>query len=151
VQMDSIVGGPSMRGVSSATRPLRILVVDDNPDSADMLAMSLQMMGHEVRALYDPLQVVAAALDFHPDLAFLDVGMPVLNGFALAVQLRAQQWPGNNRPTLVALTGWGQDEDRRRSEDAGFDEHLVKPADLDLIESVCLKVSSALHDRESAS
>ncbi len=142
--MDSSIASPSNREAGNVIRPLRILVVDDNRDSADMLAMSLRMMGHDVRALYDPLQVVASALDFHPDLAFLDVGMPVLNGFALAAQLRVQQWPGNRRPRLVALTGWGQDEDRRRSADAGFDHHLVKPADLDLIESVCLQVSAPL-------
>ncbi len=142
--MDSTVANPSSRLAGDVARPLRILVVDDNRDSADMLAMSLRILGHDVRALYDPLQVVESALDFHPDLAFLDVGMPVLNGFALAAQLCAQQWPGNRRPRLVALTGWGQEEDRRRSQNAGFDDHLVKPADLDLIESVCLQVSASL-------
>jgi signal transduction histidine kinase len=125
-----------------ATAPLRILVVDDNKDSADMLALSLKMMGHEVLTLYDPLLVVAAALDYLPDLAFMDVGMPVLNGFVLASQLRAQDWPDQRRPVLVALTGWGQEEDRRRSEQAGFDRHLVKPADLETIEAVCQEVVS---------
>lgn len=148
--MDPTAASQSIDDAVGVARPLRILVVDDNPDSADMLAMSLQMMGHDVRALYDPLQVVSSALEFHPDLAFLDVGMPVLNGFALAAQLRVQQWRGGKRPRLVALTGWGQDEDRRRSEDAGFDDHLVKPADLDLIESVCLQVSASLKGGGSA-
>lgn len=142
--MDSTVASQSSPDANGVARPLRILVVDDNPDSADMLAMSLRMMGHHVLALYDPLQVVASALEFHPDLAFLDVGMPVLNGYALAKQLRMQEWPAGNRPRLVALTGWGQEEDRRRSEDAGFDHHLVKPADLDLIESMCLQVAASL-------
>lgn len=149
--MDSTIVSQASREASEPSRPLRILVVDDNPDSADMLAMSLRMMGHVVRALYDPLQVVASALEFHPDIAFLDVGMPVLNGYALAAQLRLQQWPSDHRPWLVALTGWGQDEDRRRSEDAGFDDHLVKPADLDLIESVCLQVSASLKGNGSGS
>lgn len=149
--MDSTVAGQSRPQTDDLTRPLRILVVDDNPDSADMLAMSLRMMGHHVIALYDPLQVVASALEFLPDLAFLDVGMPVLNGYALANQLRMQEWPGDNRPKLVALTGWGQEEDRRRSEDAGFDHHLVKPADLDLIESVCLQVAASLKGSRLAS
>lgn len=147
--MDSTVVSPAGREASEAPRPLRILVVDDNPDSADMLAMSLRMMGHDVRALYDPLEVLACAIELRPDIAFLDVGMPVLNGYALAAQLRDQQWPGDRRPRLVALTGWGRDEDRRRSEDAGFDDHLVKPADLDLIESVCLQVSAALKGSRS--
>jgi signal transduction histidine kinase len=124
------------------TAALRVLVVDDNKDSADMLALSLKMMGHDVLVLYDPLAVVAAALEYLPDLAFMDVGMPVLNGFALATQMRAQQWPDQHRPVLVALTGWGQEEDRRRSEQAGFDRHLVKPADLDTIEDVCQEVAA---------
>jgi signal transduction histidine kinase len=117
--------------------PLRVMVVDDNRDSADMLALSLKLMGHEVLTLYDPLEVLAAARSWQPNLAFLDVGMPVLNGFSLAEQLRAQDWPEGRGPRLVALTGWGQEEDRRRSEQAGFDEHLVKPADLETIERVC--------------
>jgi len=121
----------------AAEAPLRVLVVDDNRDSADMLALSLKLMGHEVLALYDPLDVLAAARNWNPQLAFLDVGMPVLNGFSLAQQLRAEAWPDGRGPRLVALTGWGQEEDRRRSEAAGFDEHLVKPADLDTIERVC--------------
>ena len=116
---------------------LRICVVDDNRDSADMLALSLRMMGHQVLALYDPQLVEDAALTYQPELMFMDVGMPVLNGFELAARLRSRSWPDGRRPRLVALTGWGQDEDRRRSEQAGFDEHLVKPADLQTIERVC--------------
>ena len=90
------------------------------------------------------LLVVAAALEFMPDLAFMDVGMPVLNGFDLATRMRAQAWPGGRRPRLVALTGWGQEDDRRRSEQAGFDEHLVKPAELETIERVCRHVAAEL-------
>ncbi len=125
-------------------RPLRIMVVDDNKDSADMLALSLKLMGHEVATFYDPLEVLDAAIMYQPDLAFLDVGMPVLNGFELAIRLRRQSWPSGRRPCLVALTGWGQDEDRRRSEQAGFDQHLVKPADLETIERVCREVGDAI-------
>ena len=121
----------------SGSAPLRVMVVDDNRDSADMLALSLKLMGHEVLTLYDPLDALASARSWGPDLAFLDVGMPVLNGFSLAEQMRAQDWPEGRQPRLVALTGWGQEEDRRRSQEAGFDEHLVKPADLETIERVC--------------
>jgi CheY-like chemotaxis protein len=128
------------RGFEPLPRGLRVMVVDDNQDSADMLSLSLKMMGHEVQALYDPLLVEEAAQRFRPDLVFLDVGMPVLNGFALAERLNKLDWPEGRRPRLVALTGWGQAEDRRRSEEAGFDEHLVKPADLDTIERVCRHV-----------
>jgi CheY-like chemotaxis protein len=130
--------------VHAAGSPLRVLVVDDNRDSADMLALSLKLMGHEVVTLYDPLEVVAAARKWQPQLAFLDVGMPVLNGFALAAQLRAEEWPDARGPRQVALTGWGQEEDRRRSEEAGFDEHLVKPADLETIERVCQDAAEIL-------
>jgi signal transduction histidine kinase len=127
-----------------AGRPMRVMVVDDNRDSADMLALSLRLMGHDVRAFYDPLVVVDAALAFHPDLVFMDVGMPMLNGFELAGRMHAQQWPEPGRPRLVALTGWGQEDDRRRSEAAGFDEHLVKPAELETIERVCRLTAARL-------
>lgn len=131
-----------------AERALRVMVVDDNKDSADMLALSLKMMGHDVIAFHDPLAVVDAALGYVPDVVFMDVGMPVMNGFALAAQLRAQQWPGDRRPRLVALTGWGQEEDRHRSQEAGFDEHLVKPADLETIERVCRQTTQLIEVRE---
>ena len=127
-----------------AFQRLKILVVDDNKDSADMLSMSLKLMGHDVLTLYDPLLVVQAALGYRPQLAFLDVGMPVLNGYALAEELCTQDWSPGERPRLVALTGWGQLEDRRRSESAGFDEHLVKPADLDTIEGACQRVMDSV-------
>lgn len=134
---------------SAAAQPgdgLKILVVDDNKDSADMLALSLKLMGHEVRTLYDPFEVVDAARSYQPDLAFMDVGMPGLNGFELATQLRSETWPPGRRPYLVALTGWGQEEDRRRSETAGFDQHLVKPADLETIERVCREVAGSIDE-----
>ncbi|MFA6985952.1 MAG: response regulator, partial [Arenimonas sp.] len=129
---------PVGKPVLVAAKSLRIMVVDDNKDSADMLALTLKMMGHDVLTVYDSLVFLETAVSYLPDLAFMDVGMPVLNGFALASQMRSQAWPDNRRPRLVALTGWGQEEDRRLSEEAGFDEHLVKPADLETIERVCL-------------
>jgi CheY-like chemotaxis protein len=135
---------PATREEPESGGPLRVLVVDDNRDSADMLALSLKLMGHEVVTLYDPLEVVAAAREWQPQLAFLDVGMPGLNGFTLAQMLRAERWRDSRGPRLVALTGWGQEEDRRRSEEAGFDEHLVKPADLETIERVCQDAATVL-------
>jgi signal transduction histidine kinase len=138
-EADDDVGtaSPSTDAAEPVEQALRVLVVDDNKDSADMLALSLKMMGHEVLALNDPSAVAETARDYGPDLVFMDIGMPLLDGFAVATQLRAQPWPEDRCPKLVALTGWGQDEDRRRSEQAGFDEHLVKPADLETIERVC--------------
>ncbi|CAN5141817.1 hypothetical protein BH11PSE14_BH11PSE14_22240 [soil metagenome] len=145
VQLDAEL--PAPEATMPATHFLRVMVVDDNRDSADMLALSLRLMGHEVRAYYDPLEVVEATQAFGPDLIFMDVGMPVLNGFDLATRMRAQYLPGEVRPRLVALTGWGQEEDRRRSDAAGFDEHLVKPAELETIERVCSEVSALLAER----
>jgi CheY-like chemotaxis protein len=126
------------------------MVVDDNKDSADMLALSLKMMGHEVLALNDPSAVTEAARDYVPDLVFMDIGMPLLDGFTVAAQLRAQPWPADRCPKLVALTGWGQEEDRRRSEEAGFDEHLVKPADLETIERVCRNTIQSSQAKKAA-
>jgi signal transduction histidine kinase len=129
---------PATPSPKAAIRPLRIMVVDDNQDSADMLALSLKIMGHEVRTLYDPLVVVDTAPAFDPQLIFMDIGMPGLNGFELAKQVLASEWR-DRPPRLVALTGWGQEEDRRRSVLAGFSDHLVKPANLEAIERVCLE------------
>jgi PAS domain S-box-containing protein len=130
---------------AAATAPgLRVLVVDDNQDGADMLALSLSILGHQVLTVYDPLEVEAVAANFRPELAFLDVGMPRLNGYDLAARLRRLDWCRDTY--LVALTGWGQDTDRRRSAESGFDEHLVKPIDLDTIVAMC----NAAHARASS-
>ena len=103
----------------------RVLVVDDNYDSADSLAILLRFMGHEVRTAFDGLQAVDAALDFHPSVMLLDIGLPKLNGYEVARRIRAQ--PDGEKIKLVAVTGWSQDEDIRRSKEAGFDLHMVKP------------------------
>jgi two-component system CheB/CheR fusion protein len=105
----------------------RILVVDDNTDAAESLAALLAISGHETRLAHDGRQAVAAAATFKPDVVFLDIGMPELDGHETARQIREQPW--GKQIVLVALTGWGQSEDRRRSKEAGFDHHLVKPAD----------------------
>ena len=115
--------------------PRRILVVDDNRDAADTLALSLEMLGHEVRTMYDPMRALELAQAYAPDLIFMDVGMPGMNGYDLASHLRRQAW--SEGTLMVALTGWGQDEDRRRSRAAGFDHHLVKPAEFSEIEQMC--------------
>jgi signal transduction histidine kinase/DNA-binding response OmpR family regulator len=105
----------------------RILVVDDNRDAATSLAMLLELTGHETRVAHDGLEAVQAAESFRPDVVLLDIGLPKLNGFEVARMMRQQPW--GKDMTLVALTGWGQEEDRRMSSEAGFDAHLVKPAD----------------------
>ncbi len=107
---------------------LRILVVDDNRDAADMLSMFLQIGGHETHTAHDGVEAVEATTRLQPDLVVLDIGLPRINGYEAARRIREQHGRAG-RPMLVALTGWGQDEDRRRSDEAGFDAHLVKPVD----------------------
>jgi PAS domain S-box-containing protein len=111
--------------VAPARRPSRVLVVDDNRDSADTLAALLEAWGHDVRTLYDGPSAIAAVAEFQPKVVLLDIGLPKMNGYEVAAQLRRSV---NGRSLiLVAFTGYGQDEDRRRVREAGFDYHLVKP------------------------
>ncbi len=105
----------------------RILVVDDNRDSAMSLAMLLDMTGNETRTAHDGLEAVAAAAAFRPDVVLLDIGLPKMNGYEAAQKIREQPW--GKKMVLVALTGWGQEEARQRSNEAGFDGHMVKPVD----------------------
>jgi CheY-like chemotaxis protein/two-component sensor histidine kinase len=105
----------------------RTLVVDDNVDSADSLATLLRVTGHEAVIAHDGVEAVAAAERFRPEVVFLDIGMPRMNGYDAARRIRQESW--GRDMLLVAVTGWGKDDDRLRSRDAGFDAHLVKPAD----------------------
>ena len=134
--------GPEASPAKAARgRPCRAMVVDDNHDSADTMAMMLELLGHEVRHLYDPHEAEAAAAEFAPDVVFLDVGMPGLSGYDLARVLRAR--PGGDQLLLVAVTGWGQPEDRRRTHEAGFDHHLVKPPELAAVREICARLPRA--------
>jgi signal transduction histidine kinase/DNA-binding response OmpR family regulator len=112
----------------------RILVADDNRDSADSLAMMLEMLGHEVSCAHDGVEALETAKRSKPELVFLDLGMPRMNGYDAARMIRNQ--PECNGVVLVALTGWGQEEDRRRSYEAGFDHHIVKPIDFAEVEKL---------------
>ncbi len=109
----------------AAAAARRVLVVDDNADAAETLAALLQVRGYEVRVAGDGPAALAAAPQFRPEVVFLDIGLPGMDGYAVARSLRAA--PGGAALRLVALTGYGQEDDRRRSAEAGFDEHLVKP------------------------
>jgi CheY-like chemotaxis protein/two-component sensor histidine kinase len=111
----------------AGVRKCRLLIVDDLKDSADSLAMLLKMLGHEVHTAYDGEDAVIAAEKFQPEVVLLDVGMPKLNGYDASRRIRQQPW--GKRMYLVALTGWGQEDDRRRTEEAGFNLHMVKPVD----------------------
>jgi PAS domain S-box-containing protein len=123
---------------NGGTARRRILVVDDNLDAAEALAALLAIDGHETRIAHDGPEAIELAKRFHPDVVFLDIGMPTLDGHETARLIRQQPW--GKDMVLVALTGWGQHEDRRRSQDAGFNHHLVKPAD----PAVVLKLLSSL-------
>ncbi len=105
----------------------RILVVDDNRDSATTLATLLKLTGNETYTAYDGLEAVEVAGRFRPDVVLLDIGLPKLNGYEVARKIREQPW--GKVMVLVALTGWGQEEDRRKSDEAGFNGHLVKPVE----------------------
>lgn len=112
----------------------RVLVVDDNQDSADSLAMLLRIMGHETKTAHDGEQALTLADEYRPDIAILDIGLPKLNGYDLARQIREKAWAKDT--VLVALTGWGQQEHRRRSAESGFDHHLTKPVALDVLQEI---------------
>jgi CheY-like chemotaxis protein len=140
------------RGVASATQPdtaantrRRILVVDDNHDFATSLAMILRDMGNDVRVEHDGLAGLRAAEAFQPALAFLDIGMPGMDGYQLARKLRMNE--RNRWIMLVAVTGWGQDSDKMRAREAGFDYHIVKPLDPTQLPAI---LSAAAHKSDMA-
>jgi CheY-like chemotaxis protein len=118
-------GGDEVAARPSSGR--RILVVDDNVDAAMSLAIMLKLMGNEAKTAHDGLEALDVAGAFRPDLILLDIGMPQLNGHETARRIRQQSW--GKGVVLVALTGWGQEEDRRKSDEAGFDSHMVKPVE----------------------
>ena len=123
---------------------LKVLVVDDNVDAAQVLAMLVGALGHELRVEHDSHEALAQAASFAPDLCLLDIGLPEMDGLELARRLRRH--PATARATLVAVTGYGQDQDRRNSAAAGFDHHLVKPVDMAALEKIIAAVA-----RESSS
>ena len=116
----------------SAAAARRVLVVDDNRDAADSLAIFLQTVGHIVHVSYDGESALKAADELEPDVAIIDLGMPRMNGYEVCRRIRKTGW--GKRALLIAQTGWGQDEDKRRSREAGFDHHLTKPPEPDVVQ-----------------
>ncbi|MGN6547694.1 MAG: ATP-binding protein, partial [Aureliella sp.] len=114
----------------------RIVVADDNVDAAKSLTMLLSFKGHDVRTAYDGLAAVELAENFRPDLMLVDIGMPKMNGYDAARTIRGKTWGSST--VLVALTGWGQEDDKRRAAEAGFDHHFTKPVDLGALESLLI-------------
>jgi len=119
--------GPSELTARHAPTPRRVLVVDDNVDAAESSAVLLRMDGHEVRLAHNGMEALQAASEFQPEIILLDIGLPGINGYEVARRLRQQ--PQFEKTLLIAITGYGQDEDRRRSREAGFNHHLTKPVD----------------------
>lgn len=119
----------------------RILVADDNQDGAESLAMLIESSGHEVYLAHTGVDAVRMAALHRPHVAILDIGMPGLDGYQAAQQIRDQPW--GVHMTLIALTGWGQEDDKRRAQWAGFDHHLTKPVDPAVLEKLLAKDSPA--------
>jgi CheY-like chemotaxis protein len=122
---------PSIEPAAEANSIRRVLVVDDNADSAESLALLLSLRGFEVKSVLDGAAAIETAAVFLPDAVLLDIGMPQVDGYAVARHIRKAPW--GKEMLLVAQTGWGQEPDRERSLEAGFDRHLTKPLDFDLL------------------
>ncbi len=118
---------------------LRVLVVDDNRDAADSLSLLMQSMDQDVRTVYDGAAALSAAGTLSPDVVMLDIGMPFMGGYEVAKKLAGM---GGAMPVLVAVTGWGQEEDKQRAREAGFSYHLVKPVSYEALEAALAEISS---------
>jgi CheY-like chemotaxis protein len=127
VSVEAGKGPPAAKVPHEPARTYRILVVDDNRDAATSLATLLQMTGHESFTAFDGPAALEAMERHCPDVALLDIGLPGVSGYEVCRRARAQPWGSDI--TFIALTGWGQTEDRRRTQEAGFDSHLVKPVE----------------------
>jgi CheY-like chemotaxis protein len=130
---------------AGATAGFRILVVDDNVDSAESLAMLLSLGSHDTRVAHSGAEALTAVDDFSPEVVFLDIGMPGMNGYEVARELRKRT--ELQETVLIALTGWGREDDVKLSRDAGFHEHLMKPVDFDAIETLLSRLKSATASR----
>jgi CheY-like chemotaxis protein len=106
---------------------LRVLVVDDNVDSATTMSVFLDLCGHSTQTAFDGIEAVRVANEFRPDVVLMDIGLPGMSGLDAARAIRGEPW--GRQTILIAVSGWGQDADRQRSREAGFDHHLVKPVD----------------------
>ena len=132
---------PSIASKANGFTGHRILLADDNRDALDSLATLLQCDGHEVHTAGDGAEALVVAAECRPDVVLLDIGMPKLDGYEVARRIRAEPW--GKTAVLIALTGWGQDEDRRRSREVGFDSHLVKPLDPEALSALLARLPRA--------
>jgi len=143
----TLVDAPTIQGQSTAGVPLRVLVVDDNLDSAESLGVLLRLVGAESYVVHDGASALRALGMFRPDLVLLDIGMPDMDGYEVARRIR--QLPEYRDLVLIALTGWGQEQDRRRSAAAGFDHHLLKPTDMVALQALMATLRSQGERRAS--
>jgi signal transduction histidine kinase len=133
------------RHAGAGVRGLRILVVDDNRDAADSVAHNLRLSGHDVAVAYEGGKAVDSALDFKPDVAVIDIGLPVMNGYQVAETLRVAPQP----PAMIALTGWGTDQDKGDALRAGFSCHVTKPVDFDQLVAVVVELGLEVRARRA--
>ena len=124
---------------------IRILIVDDNADGARSLALVLSASGNNVRTAHDGVQALAVAREFRPEIVLLDIGLPGMNGYEVARNLR--RMPELSHPVLVAVTGWGSEEDRRRTREAGFDHHLTKPVEMNDLVSLIAGIKAPADEK----
>jgi CheY-like chemotaxis protein len=122
---------------------LKILIVDDNRDAADSCSTLLELAGHRVQTAYTGVEALRLAATARPHVILADIGLPDLDGYELAQRVRSAPW--GRGTVLVAVTGWGQQEDKRRAYDAGFNHHLTKPIDPEIVESLLQSLNSAVH------
>jgi PAS domain S-box-containing protein len=150
VHLPSVAATPAKRPGTPRREPdfssgCRVLIADDNHDAAVSLSMLLQAMGHDTRVVHDGIEALEEAGLFHPDVVLLDIGMPRLDGYETARRIASEPWAATTQ--IVAVTGWGQETDRRRAKAAGFHRHLVKPVDLDALREV---LSQACESRKGS-
>jgi signal transduction histidine kinase len=128
---NEVSGTSDPAGSAEGSQPCRVLIAEDNADAAEMMELMLSFKGHDVRVAPDGVEAIAIAAQFQPHIAFVDIGMPRLDGYGAARGIRERLGPA---VVLVAVTGWGQDEDKQRSREAGFDHHITKPPEPDALE-----------------
>mgnify|MGYP001300035645 CR=1 FL=1 len=130
--------------IAGTARPLtrRVLIVDDNKDAAEWLATLLSLSGHETHVALDGVEAIKAAERLLPDAVLLDIGLPRVDGYEVCRRIRQQPW--GRDLTIVALTGWGQEEDRQKSKEAGFNTHLVKPVDGEVLLNLLASLPSGV-------
>ena len=133
-RLPELAAAPSAGAAGTVYGRLNILLVEDHQDTAESLAAMLEGWGHQVQVAFDGLSALRAAAALAPDVVLSDLGLPGMDGYELARQLRQQ--PGFGRVLLVALSGYGREEDKRRALEAGFDHHLVKPPDMDVLQDI---------------